>query len=201
MGPTKVDGRRARGLRTRDAIVTSLLDLIAAGDIAPTAQRIADRAGVSVRSVYQHFTDVEGLYADASARTYQWVLSMTIAIDPAWPIERRLDAFVTSRSTVLEAITPFSRASRLVEPTSAAILQNRHTLQCESRDRLAATFAPELDRLAPAERANVLGALDVLTSWPAWEHLRSSGCTMKAARQVVRTGCEAVLAGCRAPQP
>ena len=63
---TKVDGRRARGIRTRDAIVSALIDLIAGGDIAPTAQRIADRAGVSVRSVYQHFTDVEGLYADAS---------------------------------------------------------------------------------------------------------------------------------------
>ena len=66
----KVDGRRARGLRTRDAIVSALLELIAEGDIAPTAQRIADRARVSVRSVYQHFVDVEGLYAHGAEKMF-----------------------------------------------------------------------------------------------------------------------------------
>jgi AcrR family transcriptional regulator len=191
---TKVDGRRARGLRTRDAIVSALMELIASGDIAPTAQRIADRAGVSVRSVYQHFTDVEGLYADAATRTYEWVLTMTAEIDPAWPLEQRIETFTNSRSTILEAITPFNRASRLVEPTSASIERNRLVLQKEGRERLDAAFAPELSRLTPSGRANLLGALDVLSSWSAWEHLRSSGASVRGARQVMRAGMVALLA-------
>ncbi|MGP8059159.1 MAG: TetR/AcrR family transcriptional regulator [Acidimicrobiales bacterium] len=193
MEGTKVDGRRARGLRTRDAIVSALMDLIASGDISPTAQRIADRAGVSVRSVYQHFTDVEGLYADAAARTNDWVLSMTPEIDPAWPIVQRLEVFTNSRSTILEAITPFNRASRLVEPTSASIEHNRLALQHEGRDRLEVAFGPELSGLAPVDRASVLGALDVLSSWAAWEHLRSSGASLRVARDVMRTGMAALL--------
>ncbi len=193
MEATKVDGRRARGLRTRDSIVSALMELIAAGDIAPTAQRIADRAGVSVRSVYQHFTDVEGLYADAAARTYEWVLSMTAEIDPAWALDQRIETYTTSRSTVLEAITPFSRASRLVEATSESIGHNRLMLQKEERDRLDEAFATELSRLAPADRVNLLGALDVLSSWSAWEHLRSSGSSVRAARQIMRAGMRALL--------
>lgn len=193
MEGTKVDGRRARGLRTRDAIVSALMDLIASGDISPTAQRIADRAGVSVRSVYQHFTDVEGLYADAAARTNDWVLSMTAEIDPAWPIDQRLEVFTNSRSTILEAITPFNRASRLVEPTSASIEHNRLALQHEGRGRLEVAFGPELSGLGPVDRSSVLGALDVLSSWAAWEHLRGSGASLGVARDVMRIGMAALL--------
>jgi len=184
---TKIDGRRARGLRTRDAIVTALMDLIGAGDVAPTAQRIADRAGVSVRSVYQHFTDVEGLYADASARTFDWVMTMSRDIDPAWDRERRIEEYVASRSAVLEALTPFNRASRLIEPQSEAIRRNRQVMQRQSRERLALAFAPELGRLEGSARANLLNILDLLASWPAWDHLRSTGLSVRTARQVLRS--------------
>lgn len=187
MKATKIDGRRARGLRTRDAIVTALMDLITNGDVAPTAQRIADRAGVSVRSVYQHFTDVEGLYADASARTFDWVLSMSRDIDPAWDRERRVEEYVAARSAVLEALTPFNRASRLIEPQSEAIRRNRQVMQRQSRERLALAFAPELGRLEGSSRANLLNILDVLASWPAWEHLRNVGLSVRTARQVLRS--------------
>lgn len=194
MKATKIDGRRARGLRTRDAIVSALMDLIAAGDVAPTAQRIADRAGVSVRSVYQHFTDVEGLYADASARTYDWVLAMSRDIDPSWDRERRIDEFVSSRSAVLEALTPFNRASRLIEPQSEAIRRNRQVLQRQSRERIALAFAPELSKLEGSARANLLNILDVLASWAAWDHLRSTGLSVRTARQVLRSGITTQLA-------
>ena len=191
----KVDGRRARGIRTRDAIVSALMDLIAGGDIAPTAQRIADRAGVSVRSVYQHFTDVEGLYADASSRTFDWVLSVSKDIDPTWPIDRRIDEFAAARATILEMLTPFSRAARLIEPTSAAIRQNRTVMQRWAKDRIARIFASELAALEAPARATLLAALDTLSSAEAWEHLRTSGHSVKSARQVVRTGITALLAG------
>ncbi len=190
----KMDGRRARGIRTRDAIVSALMDLIAGGDIAPTAQRIADRAGVSVRSVYQHFTDVEGLYADASARTFDWVLSVTKEIDPGWPLKRRIDEFAMTRAATLEMLTPFSRAARLIEPSSAAIRQNRLVMQRWGRDRIARIFAAELEKLEGTARSSMLAAMDTMSSAEAWEHLRSSGHSVKSSRQVMRTGVSALLA-------
>lgn len=190
----KVDGRRARGIRTRDAIVTALMDLIAGGDIAPTAQRIADRAGVSVRSVYQHFTDVEGLYADASSRTFDWVLSVSKEIDPAWPLKRRVEEFAVTRASTLEMLTPFSRAARLIEPNSAAIRQNRLVMQRWGRDRIAHIFAAELGQLEGQARSSLLAAMDTMSSAEGWEHLRTSGHSVKSARQIMRTGIAALLA-------
>lgn len=189
----KVDGRRARGLRTRDAIVGALLDLIGSGESAPTAQRIADRAGVSVRSVYQHFTDVEGLYADASARLNTIVSSMRHPIDPAWPRERRVEEYVSQHAAVLEAITPFSRAARLMEQSSKVIQSNRAALQREHRERLSSVFGQELNATREPARTVLLNALDAATSWSAWEHLRADGLGARTARQAVTLLLESLL--------
>ena len=61
------DGRVRRGERSRGAIVEALHALIGAGDLAPTAQQVAERAGVGLRSVFRHFRDMESLFAEVDA--------------------------------------------------------------------------------------------------------------------------------------
>ena len=56
----RIDGRLARSARTRHAVVDALLDLLGEGDLRPTAARIAERAGVSLRIVFHHFEDLRG---------------------------------------------------------------------------------------------------------------------------------------------
>lgn len=189
----KLDGRRARSLRTRDAIVTALLDLVASGDVAPTAQRVADQAGVSVRSVYQHFVDVEGLYAVAVARTFASVREASTAVDPSLPLPQRVDAFVEARSAVLERLLAFHRSVRLVEPTSERVRGERTAMDRWERDRLGKVFAPELRRTARPRRAQTLAALDALTSAETWDRLRRSGQSARSARQIVRDGVSCML--------
>ncbi len=65
-----VDGRTARGLRTRRAVVDALLALQEEGDLEPTAQRVAARAGVALRTVFGHFSDMETLWAQAGEREF-----------------------------------------------------------------------------------------------------------------------------------
>ena len=189
----KMDGRRARGLRTRDAIISALLDLIAGGDIAPTAQRIADRAGVSVRSVYQHFADVEGLYADAAERTYEWVRATAKDIDAAAPLPRRVDVFVDARSALLEALLPFHRSVRLMEPSSDRIRAYRAAIEKWEKDRVGKAFAPELRAMDASRRSTALAGIDALASTDTWDHLRRNGQSPKAARQVLRSGIQCLL--------
>lgn len=189
----KVDGRRARGLRTRDAIVSALLELIGEGDIAPTAQRIADRARVSVRSVYQHFVDVEGLYAHGAERMFEWVRMTAPQIDENLPLERRLDLYVTDRTTVLESLMPFHRAIRLMEPSCDTVREHRAAMDKWHKERVAKIFGPELRAVDGPSRNALHGALDSLSSTECWEHLRNSGQSPRAARQVVRTGMLGLL--------
>ena len=63
-----IDGRRARRHRSRDLAVDALLDLLGEGVLRPTAQQVAERSGVSLRSIFRIFDDVESLNAAAAAR-------------------------------------------------------------------------------------------------------------------------------------
>lgn len=195
----KVDGRRARGLRTRDAIVSALLELVSEGDIAPTAQRIADRARVSVRSVYQHFVDVEGLYAHGTEKMYEWVRTNCPEIDERLPLDRRLDQFIANRASVLESLMPFHRAIRLMEPSCETVRQHRAAMDRWHKERVAKVFAPELRAVDGPSRHALHCALDSLSSTECWEHLRNSGQSPRGARQVVRAGMHGLLTSAEQP--
>jgi TetR/AcrR family transcriptional regulator of autoinduction and epiphytic fitness len=188
-----VDGRAARALRTRRSIVDALLSLVEEGDLAPTAPRIARRAGVSLRSIYQHFEDLEALFAAASARQFERILDLASPLPTEGPLTERLDAFVRQRATILEELTPVRRAAYVQEPFSAQIREGRRRLEAMARTEVERTFEVELGRLPPAERSDVLAGLDAAASWGAWETMRTSGLSVEAARRALRRVLAAVL--------
>ncbi len=190
---SKVDGRRARGLRTREAIVESLMALVDAGDVNATAQRIADGAGVSVRSLYQHFDDVDGLFGEAGARLADWVAVEAVDVDPTEPLDRRIVAYTSSRATVLERILPFHRAARVLAPSSQAMREWRTEMMVQSRSRLERAFDPELSALRGPQRDLVLAALDVLNTWQSWDQLRQAGRDVASTKRVLAAAFSALL--------
>src|SRR4051812_17979765 len=126
-----IDGRTARALRTREAIVDASVALVGEGDLRPTAPRIAERAGVSVRSVFQHFDDLEGLYAAVADEWLKRLGARPSPVDAALPIDQRVHEVVESRSRVLEAITPVRRAAAVHAPFSNEVrarLQRGHDM-------------------------------------------------------------------------
>src|SRR3954468_21815765 len=86
------DGRAARSVRTRRAIVDAMRALHHEGDLRPTAPRVADRAGVSVRTVWQHFDDLEALLVEAGLRDLEIARSFVTPIDSALTAQPRGDA-------------------------------------------------------------------------------------------------------------
>src|SRR5947209_19642262 len=88
------DGRAARSKRTRRAIVDAMRALHHEGDLRPTAPRVAERAGVSVRTVWQHFDDLETLLVEAGRRDLEIARSLVETIDPSLPTTERVQALV-----------------------------------------------------------------------------------------------------------
>ncbi|HSR57581.1 MAG TPA: TetR family transcriptional regulator [Candidatus Binataceae bacterium] len=117
----KIDGRRARGERARAAVVDAILDLLQEGDLRPTAERIAARAGVSLRLVFHHFADIESLYAAAADRQTERLTALFKPISADGPFAARLEAFLQQRARMWERIAPVRRASLLLEPFSDEI--------------------------------------------------------------------------------
>jgi AcrR family transcriptional regulator len=166
------DGRTERSRRTRDAVVDALLALHDEGDLTPTAQRVAARAGVALRTVYGHFTDMETLYAEAGERELQRLYAVADVVPSDLPLAERVPAFCRSRARVLEYLMPVMRATRIREPFSPQLLRNRHRYIASADAEVARVFAPELARLPDLEAAALLDALYLATGGPAWDALR-----------------------------
>src|SRR3954462_3272977 len=165
------DGRAARSVRTRRAIVDALRALHHEGDLRPTAPRVAERAGVSVRTVWQHFDDLETLLFEAGRRDLEIAQSFVTAIDMSLPTAERVDALVQQRARMFEEMAPPWRAARVHAPFSAQIQSNRDTLMRLAREQVGELFAPEL--AAASDPQALLDALHIASSWATWESLRA----------------------------
>jgi TetR/AcrR family transcriptional regulator of autoinduction and epiphytic fitness len=194
------DGRAARAARTRDAIVDASISLVEAGDMRPTAPRIAARAGVSVRSVFQHFDDLPTLHTAVVQRVVERLSLLVVAVDPTLPLDQRIDAFARYRAALLDAITPYRHAAAVHGPFAPeirdAVAQGNQFLRCD----VEATFGPELAPLPEPERRELLDALAATASWGTWDSLRSeAGNSAEQAQAVLRRMLRALLAGTSAP--
>jgi len=197
------DGRAARSHRTRRAIIDAMRALHAEGDLRPTAPRIAARAGVSLRTVWQQFSDMEALLVEAVQRDREVLRSLVSPIDPGQPLATRVDLFVNQRATVLEEMTPTWRAAHIGEPFSEQLRRDRKRKTAGGRAELESIFAPELAQVPATQRDRLLDALHVITIWPFWETLRTDlNLSPLAAREQIRTTFIALLrqAGFR-PEP
>jgi TetR/AcrR family transcriptional regulator of autoinduction and epiphytic fitness len=166
-----LDGRAARAAKTRNAIADALLDLLADGEMQPTAKEIADRAGVSVRSVYVHFDDLEGLYCVAATRYFGRVAPMLAPVAAIGTIEERADLLVRQRVRLYAQSGAIGRATRLHAESSPTLERIVRDWRYRSRTDLERVFARELDPLDAAERDRVLAMLDVLCGPETWETL------------------------------
>lgn len=190
-----VDGRVARAQRTKDAIVTACTELLLEGDLRPTAPRIADRAGVSVRSVFLHFEDLEQLFTAVADRFFSRTSRQVSSIDPDAPLERRVGDFVSERARLFEVVTPMRRAANVHAPTSMVLTTRLRMAQDFLRGEVARTFAPELSRREDGDAAQLLDALDATLSWSSWDTLRSiMGRPPDAAKSVLERAVLALLA-------
>jgi TetR/AcrR family transcriptional regulator of autoinduction and epiphytic fitness len=167
-----VDGRTLRSMRTREAIVDATISLLEQGDLRPTAPRVAEAAAVSVRSIFQHFDDLETLHAAVAERLVERVSLLLVPISPEAPLDERLASFVHQRALLLEAVSPIRRAADVHGPFSAEITARLRDGQAYLRAEVERTFAPELER-AGDDRRELLDALDGALAWRTWEGLRA----------------------------
>src|SRR5271154_3356785 len=189
-----LDGRLARSARTRHAVVDALLDLLGEGDLRRAAARTAGRAGVSLRLLFHHFDDLEAIYSELADRQAERVKPLTKPIDVTLPFARRVELFSAQRGRVLETLSPVRRSAVLMEPFRPALAKRLKHARDLMRAAAIAAFEPEITRLAADERGTRIAALDVSTSWVAWEQMRRhQGLSEIEAREVMATSIRALL--------
>ena len=197
-----VDGRTARALRTREAIVDACIALVDEGVLKPTAPRIAERAGVSVRSVFQHFDDLETLFAMVAERVVNQFGSMLTPIDPTLTRDERIERFASERRALLEAMTPIRRAAAVHAPFSPEIQARLQAGHDFLRAELTTVFAEELATVPATEQEQLLDTLDIAASWSTWETLRTvNGRSPEACQALLARMLRTALVGIEAASP
>jgi len=169
--PGRIDGRAARAERTRRAIVDAHLALIDEGNLKPTGERIAERAGVSLRTLWTNFKDMETLFAATSDRVTERQNALYKPVPVDLPLTKRVEEFCAQRVRMLEMLAPSARASAVRQPFSKELRAARRRNIARVREEIETLFAEELET-AGAGREELLHALTVASTFAAWSMMR-----------------------------
>ena len=127
---TQVDGRVARSERTREAIAEALLELLNEGVLRPRAQEIAKRADVAVRTVFQHFDDMEGLYAEILRRQSERIAPFLVPLDPHRSTADKVRTLVEMRDNMYALAAPLRRGMMRVEAAAKSKRSTSRSKNC-----------------------------------------------------------------------
>lgn len=169
----RVDGRTARRDRNRVAVLDAVLELFAEGTLDPGVHEVADRSGVSLRSVYRYFDDLDEL-VNAAIRRHVDRARPLFEIDGLGrgPLPERVHRFTDGRLRLFEGVRVVYLASRVRAATDAAIradlVASHHRLGAQTHEM----FAPELTALEEPAASDTGRTVDLLTQLDSLEHLR-----------------------------
>jgi AcrR family transcriptional regulator len=174
------DGRRRRSQNSRNAIVAAMLELVAEGRITPSAEEVASRAGVGLRTVFRHFTDMESLYAAMTERLAEHYEMWLIPFDSTEWRGQLIEA-VERRTATYERLLPFKRAGDAHRHMSPAIRAEHARMLGMMRQRLRSFLPPAI-----TDDEVRFETIDLMLSFEAWQRLRDEqGLSIELARRIV----------------
>ena len=166
-GNEKVDGRSLRGERNRQALLDAAMEMLDEGNLAPSAQEVAERAGVALRGIFRHFGGMEGLFAAVDERVRESAVAILAGGNREGSFRERLLRAVEQRALAYEKNTNALLGGQAQRWRSPYIKENYARAQQELRKDLE-NWLPELTNLAAHRRE----AVDANASFETWYRLR-----------------------------
>lgn len=182
------DGRRRRSEQSRAKIIEAMLSLVREGKIVPTAEEVAARADIGLRSVFRHFTDMEMLRREMvgqMAQSYMKWLALFEGDD--W--RDQLKDLICRRASAYEETLPFKRAAEVRRYKSSVIGSEFDRINMLMRSRLQSVLPEEF-----TNQTILFEALDLALSVDAWQRLREGqSLSVEDARKAVYNLVKAIL--------
>jgi AcrR family transcriptional regulator len=172
--PARIDGRRLRSERTKQLIIEAYLALLRENPVTPmpTAARIAERAGYSVRSIFERFPDLNKLRA--AAADYQ--LAQAAALAPPRNIDgdrhTRIKSQVETRAGTCERGVALWRVLIFSIDQDEDLKPRVRTARERTIERMEIMYRPELSTLSERDRKHMLIALEAITDIESWARMR-----------------------------
>lgn len=164
------DGRRARRDRSRDQAVDALLELLEEGVPRPTAQQVAERSGVSLRSIFRIFDDVDTLHSAAASRQLERVRHLYVDVPATGSLPERVEAVVRFHDHLYAEVGQIRRAAHRSAAESEVMRSQLQMVRAWLVGQIERVFAAELDGTDPS----VVRAAELALSFEAWDHLATA---------------------------
>ena len=161
------DGRRQRSERNRQKIVTAMFELVREGDFDPSVAKVAERAGVGLRTVFRHFDEVDTLYREMSAQMEARILPeiQKPLTAPNWP--GRVKELMNRRTRIFDDIMPVRICARARRFRSDFLMADHMRFVSYETSALALALPPEV-----LENEPLKAAFDIALSFDTWRRLR-----------------------------
>jgi AcrR family transcriptional regulator len=170
-----VDGRHQRAERSRTAVVDALLSLYDDGVVRPGVADIAARAGVSPRSVFRHFDDLEAVAQAAIDRQWERIHELFDPPSTEGPLAVRVAAVVDQRLRLHAAVIGVARAAAVLSLSSPIVATTLRARRRLLGDQVADLFGPELQARRARDRRELAAALEATASLENVDYLRTHG--------------------------
>lgn len=164
------DGRRLRSLTSQNIIVDAMIILVQRGILEPTAQQVADEAGIGIRTVFRQVQDKENLFSkmDEKVRAdLQEILDR--AAQPQGNLEERIEGLIELEAEIFEKNLQFLRAT-LANKWKYNTLQKNYERNQRNIKSLLYTWIPELKNLSESQQT----LLTSVNSAGYWIELREN---------------------------
>ena len=191
IAPT-LDGRRQRSERSQVAIVEAALTLINEEKQVPTAQQIADRAGVSIRSFFRHFADMDALFLSADemlGASYETLFAVT---DRSGTLSQRISRAVDLYGNAFDQLCDLILCTQALAWRFPSLQERYAYHQKRLRDELE-LWLPEV-AISPRSRRE---AVHAVTSFEMWHRLRThQRLSQKSSHAIIQELVTGLLAAC-----
>lgn len=177
------DGRTARRQRNRETVIDAVLDAIETGATIPTIRQVAELAGVSERSIFRYFADLDELLAAAIEAGMQRYRSFArIPGEGSGTLEGRIDALIEARLLLWvrsDATAALVRARAAALPLlQATLTESRRMLGMQTERHLADV----LGHLVGEDRSHALHMIDVVVSYESFRLQLDAGASSEQVR-------------------
>lgn len=190
----KVDGRHARVESHKAQVISAMMKYIRAHNEVPTADVLAELAGVSRRSVFRLFEDRADLLRATSDFAYRKLAERLGSPDAlTGPGDEPVSALVDYFAEVFEFIAPFRRVAERTIRNQELVELERERYRSLFLERARTVLAPFLPPAALSS-AIVRDSVQLVMSWKAWDHLRlERSFSVEQAKEVMLHTLRAVL--------
>ena len=162
-----LDGRLQRSVRSRQKILDAIVSLVEEGNLAPTAQQVAQRAGVGLRTVFRHFDDMESLFAEMDQQLEDVNSQFFQGIDPTGSLAERIRAAAEQHDRAYEKVKYFILSTQGQMWQSKTLRKNWARKRRQLRRDLE-NWLPEMKKLSVSRQA----AAEVAMCFETWYQLR-----------------------------